>query len=51
MKRKLLKVAVASAFMAPAAALAQSSTVQMYGTLILLYNFADYGQQRHAVNA
>src|SRR5258706_10528574 len=46
MKRKLLSVAVAGAFMAPAAALAQSSTVQMYGTLILLYNFVDYGQGR-----
>jgi len=46
MKRKLLKVAVASAFMAPAAALAQSSTVQVYGTVLVNYNLVDYGQGR-----
>ena len=46
MKRKLLTVAVASAFMAPAAALAQSSTVQVYGTLVLNYNLVDYGNGR-----
>ena len=46
MKRKLLTVAVASAFMAPAAALAQSSTVQVYGTLLINYNLVDFGNGR-----
>ena len=46
MKRKLLSVAVASAFLAPAAALAQSSTVQVYGTVLVNYNLVDYGQGR-----
>jgi len=46
MKRKLLSVAVASAFMAPAAALAQSSTVQVYGTVLVNYNLVDYGAGR-----
>jgi len=46
MKRKLLSVAVASAFLAPAAALAQSSTVQVYGTVLVNYNLVDYGNGR-----
>ena len=46
MKRKLLSVAVASAFLAPAAALAQSSTVQVYGTVLINYNLVDYGKGR-----
>ena len=37
MKRKLLSVAVAGAFAAPAVALAQTSTVNMYGTLTMNY--------------
>ena len=40
MNKKLLAVAVAGAFAAPALALAQNSTVQIYGTLNAEYGFA-----------
>src|SRR5262245_56582950 len=43
MRKKLLAVAVAGAFAAPAAALAQSSTVQIYGTIVVNYNILDQG--------
>ena len=46
MNKKLMAIAVAGALAAPAAALAQSSTVQVYGTLIINYNLVDYGQGR-----
>jgi len=38
MKRKLLSVAVAGVFASPAIALAQASTVQIYGTVVVNYN-------------
>jgi predicted porin len=50
MKRKLLSVAVATAFAAPGAVLAQSSTVQIYGTVIVNYNIADFGKAAAAVD-
>lgn len=40
MKQKLIAVAVAGAFAAPAIALAQGSTVQIYGTVNAEYGFA-----------
>ena len=40
MKQKLIAVAVAGAFAAPAVALAQSSSVQIYGTINAEYTFA-----------
>lgn len=40
MNKKLLAVAVAGAFAAPAVALAQNSTVQIYGTINAEYGFA-----------
>ena len=40
MKQKLIAVAVAGAFAAPAVALAQGSTVQIYGSLNAEYGFA-----------
>jgi len=40
MKQKLIAVAVAGIFAAPAVALAQASTVQIYGTLNAEYGFA-----------
>jgi predicted porin len=43
MQKKLLAVAVAGALGAPAAALAQSSTVQIYGTMYMEYGLADQG--------
>ena len=43
MKKKLIAVAVAGALGAPAVALAQASTVQIYGTLIVNYNYLDVG--------
>lgn len=48
MQKKLLAVAIAGAFGAPALALAQSSTVQIYGTLYVEYSFVD--QPRNAAN-
>jgi predicted porin len=50
MQKKLLAVAVAGVFAAPAAALAQSSTVQIYGTIIVNYNIADFGKAAAAVD-
>jgi predicted porin len=50
MQKKLLAVAVAGVFAAPAAALAQSSTVQIYGTVIVNYNIADFGKASATVD-
>jgi len=47
MNKKLMAVAVAGAFgavAAPTVALAQSSTVQMFGTINLIYGYYDNGQ-------
>jgi predicted porin len=46
MNKKLMAIAVAGALAAPAAALAQSSTVQIYGTLVMNYNFVDLGRNK-----
>jgi predicted porin len=46
MKKKLIAVAVAGALGAPAVALAQASTVQIYGTIIVNYNYFDPGAGR-----
>ena len=43
MKKKLMAIAVAGALGVPGVALAQASTVQIYGTLILNYNYLDSG--------
>jgi predicted porin len=43
MNKKLIAVAVAGAFGVPAAAFAQSSTVQIYGTLNVNYGYYDNG--------
>ena len=43
MKKKLMAVAVAGAFAAPAVALAQASTVQIYGTITYEYGIANQG--------
>ena len=43
MQKKLMAVAVAGALAAPAVALAQSSTVQIYGTMYVEYGFVDQG--------
>lgn len=43
MHKKLLAVAVAGALGAPGIALAQASTVQIYGTMYLEYGYADQG--------
>lgn len=48
MQKKLLAVAIAGAFGAPALALAQSSTVQIFGTMYVEYSYADQG--RNAAN-
>jgi predicted porin len=48
MQKKLLAVAIAGAFGAPALALAQSSTVQIYGTMYVEYSLVD--QPRNAAN-
>jgi predicted porin len=45
MKKKLIAVAVAGALGAPAVALAQASTVQIYGTLLVNYNYFDGGDR------
>ncbi|HYC47592.1 MAG TPA: porin [Burkholderiales bacterium] len=44
MQRKLLAVAVAGALGAPAVALAQTSTVQIFGTMYVEYSWADQGR-------
>jgi predicted porin len=49
MNKKLLAVAVAGAFVAPAAALAQSSTVQVYGKATVEYGYADQGNSTATV--
>ena len=46
MKKKLMAVAVAGALAAPAAVLAQSSTVQIYGNITYEYGIADQGSNR-----
>jgi len=43
MNKKLIAVAVAGALGAPGMALAQASTVQIYGNLIMNYNYLDQG--------
>ena len=43
MQKKLLAIAVAGALGAPAVAVAQSSTVQIFGTLYIEYSYADQG--------
>ena len=43
MNKKLIAVAVAGALGAPGAALAQASTVQIYGTVVLNYAYLDSG--------
>ena len=43
MQKKLMAVAVAGVLGAPAVALAQSSTVQVFGTMYIEYSFADQG--------
>ncbi|HXF66259.1 MAG TPA: porin [Burkholderiales bacterium] len=48
MQKKLMAVAVAGALGAPAAALAQTATVQMYGTVVLNYNYVDSGPRAGA---
>ena len=50
MKKKLIAVAVAGALGVPGVALAQASTVQIYGTLILNYNYMDQGAGRPNVD-
>ena len=46
MNKKLMAVAVAGALAAPAVAFAQASTVQIYGTIIMNYNYLDQGNHR-----
>jgi len=46
MQRKLMAVAVAGVFAAPALVLAQSSTVQIYGKITYEYGYADQGGGR-----
>ena len=43
MNKKLIALAVASAFAAPAAALAQASNVQIYGTMYVEYGYVKQG--------
>ena len=43
MNKKLIAVAVAGALGAPGVALAQASTVQIYGTIIVNYQYLDSG--------
>jgi predicted porin len=45
MNKKLMAVAVAGAFAAPAAALAQASNVQIFGTMYMEYAYAKQGAQ------
>jgi predicted porin len=44
MQKKLMAVAVAGVLGAPAVALAQTSTVQVFGTMYVEYSYADQGQ-------
>src|SRR3954469_3355827 len=44
MNKKLMTLAVAGAFVAPAAAFAQASNVQIFGTIYLEYAYADQGR-------
>jgi len=46
MNKKLMAVAVAGAFVTPAAALAQTATVQVYGKATVEYGYADQGTGR-----
>lgn len=46
MNKKLMAVAVAGALAAPAVAFAQASTVQIYGNIIVNYNFLNQGNHR-----
>ena len=46
MNKKLMAVAVAGALVAPAVAFAQASTVQVYGTIIVNYNWLNQGNHR-----
>jgi predicted porin len=46
MNKKLMAVAVAGAFAAPAVALAQNATVQLYGKATFEYGYADQGGGR-----
>ena len=50
MQKKLMAVAVAGALSAPAVALAQSSTVQIYGTMYMEYSIVDQGSSAAAGN-
>ena len=50
MQKKLLAVAVAGALGSPAVVLAQTSTVQIYGTMYVEYSFADQGNSAAAGN-
>jgi len=43
MNKKLMALAVAGAFAAPAAAFAQASNVQIFGTMYLEYAYAKQG--------
>jgi predicted porin len=51
MQKKLLAVAVAGALGAPAVALAQASTVQVYGTINIEYAWSNQGNNNHKVDA
>ena len=50
MQKKLIAVAVAGALTAPAVALAQTSTVQIYGKITYEYGIADQGNGRPRVD-
>jgi predicted porin len=43
MQKKMMAVAIAGALAAPAAALAQTSTVNIYGTIVTNYNYVNLG--------
>ena len=51
MQKKLIAVAMAGAFGAPALALAQTSTVQIYGTVNMEYGYVDAGNARGPLGA
>jgi len=50
MNKRLMAVAVAGVFAAPAVALAQSSTVQIYGKITYEYGYADQGDGKPSVD-
>lgn len=50
MKKKLMAVAVAGALAAPALAVAQTSTVQIYGRITYEYGFVDQGQAQRSTD-